>query len=543
MSELDLLLRGGLVVDGTGAPAGAADVGVAGGRVAHLAPPSPDPPAAREEVDCTGLVVGPGFVDLHSHADFTLADAPAAETQLAQGVTTLVVGNCGFAPFPVGRDGPAALRRQAGFLADPMDWDWTDARGFADSLDRAGPGVNVVLQAGHHALRTAVVGNADRAATPAELAAMCALLEAAADDGVFGYSTGLIYAPGRFAHRDELLALARTAARRDLLYSTHVRDETSDVVAALGEAIDTANEAGVRLEVSHLKAMGRAAHGSAPRLLELVDGAAVRGQDVAADVYPFTASSTTLASRLPSWVLDGGSDALVHRLADPGARRAAADALRARIPAEVDPDGVMIAGLPPGRYRDAIGLSVAELARREGRDAAETVLDLLAAHHGQVSIVNHSMADADLETIMTHPRVSIASDGSIMRAEPPAGGGGLPHPRSFATAASTLGHYVRERGLLTVEQAVHKMSGLPASRIGLTDRGVLRPGAVADVAVWDPGRVAARATYRDPWRLATGVEHVLVGGAFARRDGHPDPHHRGRVLRRTGAATTRGRTR
>lgn len=529
--EYELVLRGGRVVDGSGTDAVTADVGVAAGRVAAL--DSPGKLRGATLLDADGLVVSPGFVDLHSHADFSLPAWPAADTALRQGVTTLLVGNCGFSPFPVGAaDARAELREQSGFMADPMSWDWSDAAGYANALDARRPAVNVALQVGHHALRIAVMGSADRDPTPAELGAMCALVDQAAGQGAFGFSTGLIYAPGRFAGPEELTALATATARHGLLYSTHIRDETSGVVGAVREAIATAEASGVRLEISHLKAMGVAAHGSAGTLLGLIDDARTRGVDVAADAYPFTASSTTLSSRLPGWSLDGGAAALVHRLADPSARAAVARELTARIPGEVDPAGIVVAGLPPGPFSDCIGQSVRAIARRRGADPADTVLDLLAGHGGQVGIIDHSMTDTDLETILAHPRVSVASDGSVLRPQPPPGPAGLPHPRSFCTFSLFLSHYVRERHVVTLAEAVRKLTCLPAGRLGLAGRDGLRVGAVADIAVWDEQRLTARSTYADPWQLTTGVEHVLVGGVPAVRDGAVTGARSGAVLRR-----------
>ena len=389
----------------------------------------------------------------------------------------------------------------------------------------------MALQVGHHAVRTAVLGPADREPSADELAAMVALVDAAAADGVFGFSTGLIYPPGRFAGTDELVALVAAAARHDLLYSTHVRDETSGVVGAVGEAVDVATRAGARLQVSHLKAMGAAAQGAMPTLLALLASARAAGLDVAADVYPFTASSTTLASRLPGWALAGGADALLARIADPSAAAGITRELTARIPGEVDPAGIVVAGLPPGRLAWARGMTVAAVADRLGVEPAAAVLHLLAAHRGTVGIVNHAMTTADVALALRDPFVAVASDGSVVRPTAPTGTE-LPHPRNFATTTTFLGSFVRDGGLLPWEEAVRRLTGLPASRLGVTDRGVLRPGAVADLAVWDPATVGPRSTYADPWQLSAGVQHVLVGGAVALRDGAVTGVRAGRVLRR-----------
>lgn len=524
-----LLLRGGTVLDGTGADAVRADVLISDGWVRAIGAALPVSHATV--VDVSDLFVTPGFVDLHSHHDFTLAAWPAADALLTQGVTTVLTGNCGFSPFPVGPAGPEELQAQAAFMADDLAWDWTGAASFRTALEAARPAVNVALQVGHHAVRTAVLGPVDRPPSPDELAQMVALVDAAAGEGVFGFSTGLIYAPGRFAEPDELIALASAAARHDLLYSTHIRDETSGVVGAVTEAVSVARESGVRVQVSHVKAMGAAAQGSMPTLLGLLAAARAEGLDVAADAYPFTASSTTLASRLPGWAVDGGAAGLLVRLGDVSASAAIERELAARMPAEVDPAGIVIAGLPPGALSWARGLTVAAVAERLDISPAAAVLALLAAHEATVAIINHSMTVADVSMALADPFVAVASDGSVVRPAATSGAE-LPHPRNFATSTTFLGAFVRDAGLLPWPEAVRKLTGLPAARVGVTDRGVLRAGAVADVAVWDPATVGPRSTYADPWQLSVGVEHVLVDGEFALRDGVVTGVRAGRVLRK-----------
>ena len=281
--DYDFAITGGTVVDGTGSPRRTADVAIVGDRIAAI---GPGPFPATETIDATGCIVAPGFIDLHSHADFTVLGHPGAETQLAQGVTTLVTGNCGLSPFP------AHDSEQAGAQ-------WPDAYGFGDAVTAARPAVNLGLQLGHNTLRVAVIGNEDRPPTTAELEQMCAIItESATAPGVVGFSTGLIYIPGLFAQSDELCTLVAAAATAGLLYSTHMRNETSELAAAVEEAIETAERAGARLQISHLKAMGPENWGTVNRALELMDQARIRGVDVTADVYPYTASSTDLSSRL-----------------------------------------------------------------------------------------------------------------------------------------------------------------------------------------------------------------------------------------------------
>jgi N-acyl-D-amino-acid deacylase len=315
-----------------------------------------------------------------------------------------------------------------------------------------------------------------------------------------------------------------------LLYSTHIRNEGARLLEALDEAIEAARAGGARLQVSHLKAMGPANHGKVHAALERLDQARADGLDVACDVYPYTASSTTLTARLPTWTMEGGTAGLLARLADPAERERVADAVREQ--AILDPGNVVIASLPPGRYEDSRGLSLAEIARRDGVDGAEAALRVLEHHEAAVSVVNHGMSEDDVVAVLRHPWTSVASDGWILRPT----GSGHPHPRSFGTFPRVLGRYVRDQEVLTLPEAIRRMTSLPASRLGLDDRGVVGPGAVADLVVLDPQRIADRSTYDDPWQLSVGVEHMLVAGEPVLRDAVPTGLRPGRVLRKFSAS-------
>jgi N-acyl-D-amino-acid deacylase len=520
----DIVISGGLVVDGTGAAARRADVAVSDGRIVEI---GDGPYRADTVIDATGAVVAPGFIDLHSHADFTLPGHPAAETQLVQGVTTLITGNCGHSPFPNRHRGAPV---GAGvFGKAELTWDWTDAREFGAAVTACAPAVNVGLQIGHNALRNTVIGEADRPPTTDELAAMCDIVrDAATAPGVVGFSTGLIYIPGLFAETGELRTLVGVAAEAGLLYSTHVRNEASELIAAVEEAIAVAESAGARVEVSHLKAMGPENWGLVRTALDLIDSARERGVDVTADVYPYTASSTDLSSRLAKWAVDGGREALLARLAVPEQRREIAAELRSRFGRDIDPDGVVIADLPPGDFQQYVGMSISAIGAERGTDAAEAALDILAAHHGSAPIVNHAMKEADVRTVLEHPWVSVASDGWVLTANGP----GCPHPRSFGTFSRVLGRYVREEKVLPLEEAVRKMTTLPAARIDVADRGTLAPGYAADVVVFDPDEVEDTSTFEHPWQLARGVRSVLVNGVVAVADGTVTGARAGQLVRR-----------
>ncbi|MFC4223268.1 N-acyl-D-amino-acid deacylase family protein [Lysinibacter cavernae] len=526
MTALELVIEGGHVYDGTGAEAVVANVGIAGGRIAAI---SAEKLSAETVVDARGLAVSPGFIDLHSHADYTVERWPEATGLLAQGVTSILTGNCGWSPFPV--VDAAEAKRWGGFLAGAPSWDWDDLAGFARVVGRAQPAVNILPQVGHVAVRLAAVGGAERAASAAEIELMRQYIRTAAEQGAWGFSTGLIYAPGSFASTAEINELVRVAAEEGLLYSTHMRDETSHLLEAVTEALNAAEYAGARLEISHIKAMGPANHGKVREALELLDAAVARGVDVAADVYPYTASGTTLASRLPTWALDGGFELLVERLSDPEQRRHIHAALDARFGVDFDPAGIVLAELDPGPFQNERGRSLVQIGQDLGVDAAEAALMILAAHHGNVPIINHAMDEADVETALRHPLVSVASDGDELVPH----GEGATHPRSFGTFPRVLARYVRERGVLGLSDAVRKMTALPASRLGLVDRGILAVGAIADITVFDADSIADLATYDDPWQAATGVCHVLIGGRIAFADGKPVDARHGQLLLRNEA--------
>lgn len=521
-----IALRGGLVVDGTGAPGRRLDVGVTDGRVTALAPTV----QADHEIAADGLVVAPGFIDLHSHADFTVEGCPGADTQLAQGVTTMVTGNCGFSPYPLDPDGQ--LRRATAFMGPDISWSWTDAAGFGRSVEDARPGANVISQVGHCSLRIAAMGSDERAPSPDELATMQRLITDAAAAGAYGFSTGLIYAPGTYAAEDEVVELLRTAAAAGLIHSTHMRSEGGELLDAIAETLRGAERSGIGLEISHLKSIGPAHHGKVGDALAMIDEAVARGVDVQADAYPYTASSTSLMSRLPTWALDGGPEAMQHRLNDPDTRRRIADEVGAEVDRAFTLSGTVLSSISPGPFAHHTGRSLAQIAALEGKSGVEVMLDVLAAHGAGVSRVNHAMAAEDVAEVLAHPLVSVASDGWIMKPS----GEGTPHPRSFGTFARVLQHYVRETELLSLEQAVHKMSGLPARRLGLdtaeVPRGVLKPGAAADLTCFEADTVAERATYENPWQLATGTPTVLVNGTIAVADGQVTTERGGRMLRR-----------
>jgi N-acyl-D-amino-acid deacylase len=532
---LDLKLTGGTVVDGTGAPARLADVGIRDDTIVAVGDLGREP--AGLALDTRDRVVAPGFIDMHSHSDWRLWANRRAESKVRQGVTTEVVGNCGFSPAPVGTAFRDDLRAFALYLPPGMDFAWASVGEYLDRFAADGVAVNVLQLVGHGTARIAAMGFARRAPSAGELDTMTGLVAESMEDGAWGLSSGLIYAPGSYAETAELVAFARAAARAGGVYASHIRGEGPTLLEAVGEAIRIGREAGLPVQVSHLKAAGRRQWGRVGEALALIEAARAEGLDVTADVYPYTGSSTTLRTLLPDWALEGGVEAMLARLGDA--------ATRTRLVAEIESgggggegfatnvgwEGIAIA-YAPGRA-EAEGRRLAELGQAAGLPPVEVALDLLGTTRGRAYMILFQLDEADVRRVLVHPHVMIGSDGSALA---PYGelGQGKPHPRSYGTFPRVLGHYGRDAGLLTVEQAVWKMTGFPAAKLGLADRGVVRPGARADLVVFDARTVSDLATYDDPHRYPRGVEHVLVNGRLVVRDGEHTGSLPGRVLRRAG---------
>jgi len=375
------------------------------------------------------------------------------------------------------------------------------------------------------------MGFARRAPTSGELTRMQRLMSEAMEAGAWGLSTGLIYAPGSYAETEEIVAVARAAARHRGFYASHIRGEGATLLDAVSEAIRVGREAAMPVQVSHVKAAGRPNWGNVPRALALIDAARAEGLDVRADVYPYTASSTTLRTLLPDWALEGGIDAMLKRLADPAERarvRAAVEAPSAEsLVNRVGWENVMISYSP--KRKDAEGRRLSEIARARGMDPIEAAIELIVEESGKAYMILFQLDEADLRAALVHPHVMIGSDGSALAPYGPLGEG-KPHPRSYGTFPRVLGEYAREQRTLPLATAVHKMTGLPAARLGLRDRGVVRPGARADLVVFDARRVADRATYEEPHRYPEGIEHVVVNGRFVVKNGEHTGSLPGKVL-------------
>ncbi len=501
----DLILAGGEVFDGSGEPGRVADIGIRGDRIAAVGDLRWDRTPMR--VDVAGLAVVPGFVDIHSHAVRGVMRHPLAENYLHQGVTTAVGGPDGGSPLPIGA--------------------------WLDDFEAEGSAINMALLVGHGTVRREVLGMDDRAPTAEELGRMRDLVEQGMREGAFGLSTGLKYPPGAFAETEEVVALAKVAARYGGVHISHMREEGLALLDSVRETIRIGEEGGLPTQLTHHKVVGAPMWGQSVESLRLVDEAVARGVDVTIDQYPYTASSTGLTILFPAWSLAGGNEALLERLADPEQRERIRLAVRENL--EVDrgggsPDNVVIARCEWDRSLE--GKSMGDILRERGLPATTdegATLALELQERGGFGGVFHAMHEDDVRRIMAHPRTMIASDGGVV-----APGEGVPHPRNYGTFARVLGLYVREGGLLSFEEAIHKMSRMPADRLGLADRGRIAEGAVGDLAVLDPETVEEHAAFGDPHHYSTGVRHVLVSGTFVLRDGEVTGARPGRALRNPG---------
>ncbi len=512
----DLVIAGGTVADGDGGEPYRADVAIDGDRISGVGEGFG---AARETIAARGLLVCPGFVDLHTHSDFTLPLRPSAHAKLLQGVTTDCTGNCGFSPFPYDRELGGELH--GAFLEHELHERWESLDGYRSALADVGTGINVAPLVGLGTVRLAVMGPDDRPPTPAELERMGEVVAEALDQGAFGASSGLVYAPGGFAREAELVALTRPVAARGRLYATHMRDEGERLDEAVEEALATAAGSSCRLQISHHKAFGKANWGKVNRTLERLEHANADGHDVGVDVYPYTAGCTTLASTLPATELAGGEAELQRRLADP-AERARLGRLAEMGKRSLDS---IVLGDTPSRPGVA-GRRLVDVAADDGAPAADVLLDILMADGVSPLMVSHGMAPADVARVIGHPLSSFGSDGWTMSTDAQS----YSHPRDFAAAVRFLTQYVRTERVLELGQAVRKLTRQPAMRLGIADRGRLAAGFAADVTVLDMEALDEVATFADPCRHPVGIRHVLVNGRRAVIDGVATTTRAGRTL-------------
>jgi N-acyl-D-amino-acid deacylase len=531
----DIVIAGGRVVDGTGAPWFRADVGVAGDRIRAIGDLSRA--AARSRIDARGLVVAPGFIDLLGQSEFNVLVDSRAASKITQGVTTEITGE-GESIAPV-NDRMMADDRDP-YEHYHVEHDWHTLAEYFARLERSRTAINLGTFVGSGGIRDHVIGKLDRPATAAELADMKRLVAQAMEEGALGLSSSLQYVPNRFSTTDELVELARVAARHGGIYITHQRSEGNEVLASLDEVFAIAERADIAAEIWHLKTAYKANWGVMREVLRRIEAARARGLRVSADMYPYSRASNGLDACLPLWAREGGKDAMLARLKDPAAR--------ARIKREMeDPaapyenqwygsggaGGVMLSSVLDPALRKYEGMTLQQIGAAMGVDPRDAVMDLVIADRAEASCIISIMDEGDVRLALAHPLVSFGTDSGA-RAEDGPLAESKSHPRGWGTFPRILGRYVRDEHLLTLEEAIRKMTSQAAIRVGLLDRGILRPGMAADIAVFDPATVRDRATFEDPNHYSVGIRHVLVNGRPVVRDGAITGERPGRPLRGPG---------
>jgi N-acyl-D-amino-acid deacylase len=528
----DLLIRHAKIVDGTGNPWFYGDVAIAGATIAAVGRVAGE---AARVIDATGLCLCPGFIDVHAHGDFTPFDKTVVDYKLRQGITTEVNGNCGFSAAPIDPATVGLVRRYVeGFIAPEqgVPWNWRGLGEYLDGIARAGLAINIAPLIGHGSLRAAVMGYEQRAPSAAELARMQALMREAMEEGAFGLSTGLVYVPGTYAQTDEIIAIAKVAARHGGLYATHLRNEAERLFDAFEEAIRIGWQAEIPVQISHHKAAGRPNHGKVRHTLRRLEEERARGLEITVDQYPYTAASTTLASVLPPWAQDGGVPKVLERLRDPALRRDIKAAMAA------DPqhgehmlrgcrwDEVLIASVKTPRHKLYEGRHLQDIARMRGEEPLDSVLNLLLEEECAVAMILFTMAEEDVRTVLRHPATMVGTDGIWSH--------GKPHPRVYGTYPRILGTYVRQEKLLSLEEAIRKMTSLPAQKFGLWTKGLVRQGMDADLVLFDADAVAERSTFQDPHQYPAGLPYVILNGQLAVDQERYTGILAGRVVRRSG---------
>lgn len=523
----ETLLRGGVVYDGTGAPPREADVAIAADRIEAIGPALDAPGAEVVRVD--GLVVAPGFIDIHSHSDLVLLVDRRAQSKIRQGVTTEVAGQDGSSVGPWSRARFEETREEYRSRYG-IEIDFRDLAGFFRRLERERPAVNWASMVGHGTVRSWVMGDSLQPASGAQLREMAAAIEGALRDGACGVSTGLEYLPGAFADLEELVEIARPLASRGLPYASHLRNEDDRLLAAVEEAISVGLKAGVPVHLSHLKAQGERNWWKAEPLLAIIDRASASGIDLSFDVYPYVAYSTSLSNLFPVWAREGGTEAFLARLADPSRASAIELYVRDKIAQLGSWDAVQISNTGADSLAWARGRRLGELARERGREPYELLVELVVKDRNRSGMIGFGMSEENVLRLLKHPAAMVCSDGSALAAEGPLAQGS-PHPRNFGTFPRVLGYVCRERRALSLEEAIHKMTGKPARRLRLRGRGVLAVGNYADLVVFDPALVADRATFERPHQYPAGILHVMVNGQWVLREGEHTGTTPGRVLR------------
>jgi len=531
----DIVIKNGRVIDGSGNPWVSGDVAILGDRIAKIG--KLDSSGAKRVIDADGLVVSPGFIDMLGQSELSLLIDNRSLSKLSQGITTEITGE-GQSVAP--QDALTLSQLQPGLDRYHLMVDWTTLDGYLSRLEKTGTPLNIGTYVGAAQIREAVLGDVDRAPTPEELSRMKALVAAAMEQGAFGISTALIYPPGHYAKTEELIELAKVAGQYGGLYATHMRSEGQSETAAVEEALRIGREGRLPVEIFHLKVIGKPRWGLMPKIVGMIQMARDAGQDVSADMYPYIAGGTALASSLPPWVADGGAAKLLERLKDP--------AIRARIKQEMATEhpnwenlylgsggasGVIVSGIANADLKKYDGETLAQIASSQAKDPLDALMDLVIADKAETGALYFIASEDDLRYGLKQPWTSIGLDASELSLDGPLFEPHS-HPRAFGSMPRFLGHYVRDEHMLPLEQAIRKMTSLPAQREHLRDRGLLKEGFFADITIFDPATIIDKATYENPTQISDGVKYVFVNGQLECENGALSGAHAGRMLRGPG---------
>lgn len=523
----EILIKGGTILNGTGKPGYTADIAIAGERIVDIGNFPQE--AATRCIHAAGLMISPGFVDIHSHTDISLFVNPRAESKIRQGITTEISGNCGATPFPYDKTRIAGTQKVLARYG--LELDWLTCGEFLTRLEKQGIGINYATYVGQGNVRSAVMGEDDREPTADEMKRMQDEVRKAMEEGAFGLSTGLIYPPGSFAKTSEIVELAKTAAQYGGIYSTHMRSEGKYLLEAIEEAITICRDGGIPVQIAHLKVSGNRNWGKAKLAIEKIAKARNAGLPVSADRYTYIASATGLDSLIPLWAQDGGTDAMLARLRDPATRTQIIKEMIENIGEESGWEDTLVSNVVTQPNKRFEGKNIKEIAELRNQDITEAICDLLLEEEGQVSAIFFSMNDEETDFILSQPFVSIGTDAG---AKAPYGlmSEGKPHPRAYGTFPRALAYYCREKKLFSLPEAIRKMTWANAEKVGLIDRGKIEQGKFADIVIFNAETVQDTATFLDPHQFPKGIEFVIVNGKITVEKGGHTGVLSGKVLRK-----------
>lgn len=523
----DLVIKNGMIFNGTGNPWFYGDIGIIGDKIACIGQINPE---AKEVIDAEKMCVAPGFIDIHTHSDFTILENPKGESKIRQGVTTELGGHCGFSLAPVKDQYLEEMKKFTSFIPANLKWNWRTIRDYLARIEENGTSINFCTLVGHGVLRISAMGFENRPATPEEIKEMEKNLEQALDEGAMGLSAGLVYAPGSFANKDEFKSLLKIVAKKEKIFAAHVRDEGDGVEEAIEEVLTLAEETGVKLQICHLKATGKANWDKMEKLIEKIERTREKGFDVTFDVYPYNALNTLLTALLPGWFQAGGVGAIVKRTEDPEARKRVRPQLEKESLKYGGWENIMVASVKKDTNKWIEGKTIQEAANQKEKEPVEIVLDLLHDDECGTMVVCFSMSEDNVIKALSHPLSMLGSDGKSLATEGPLSAG-RPHPRNFGAFPRFISKYVREDKSISLQEAIRKMTSAPAQKLGLRRRGLLLEGYYADIVVFDYNTIRDTATFVYPQQYPVGIKYVIVNGKITIKNGEHTGALNGAVLK------------